>query len=119
MVGSNSVEFRLLLIYKMAGYVFISCYAAFCFVLMLKRRDILPKYIIGLYISIPSFLFINYILVSGFNFESGNIGVSLIRSVIVSGIWISYFKRSVRVEQTFIVPYPVHNYSYEEHENQQ
>lgn len=118
MTGANSVGFRMLLIFKVLGYAFIGCYAVFCFVLMIKKRDILPKYIIGLYISIPAFFLLSYVLASGFNFESDSLQLPLIRSIIISGIWISYFKRSVRVEQTFIVPYPAHNYSYEEQVDQ-
>jgi len=116
--GSNSVEFRGLLIYRVAGYVFIACYSVFCFILMIKKRDILPRYIVGFYISVPVFFVLSYLLTSGFNFETENLELQMVRTMIFAGVWISYFKRSVRVEQTFIVPYPAHNYSFEEHEVQ-
>ncbi|HTK19175.1 MAG TPA: DUF3857 domain-containing protein [Mucilaginibacter sp.] len=118
MTGSNSVEFRGLLIYRVTGYVFICCYAVFCFILMLKRRDILPRYIVGFYISVPVFFVLSYILALGFNFNTENLQLPMVRAIIFAGVWISYFKRSIRVEQTFIVPYPAHNYSFEEHEVQ-
>jgi len=44
--------------------------------------------------------------------------LSMIRKIIYSGIWIAYFKSSERVEQTFVVPYPADNYSYEETEEE-
>jgi len=115
MTGSTSIEFKALLIYRVAGYVFISCYAVFCFILMLKKRDILPQYIIGFYISVPVFFVLGYMLTSTFNFDTENLEFPMVRAIIFAGVWISYFKRSVRVEQTFIVPYPTHNYSFEDH----
>ena len=118
MTGSNSIEFRTLIIYKVVGYVFISCYAVFCFILLLKKRDILPKYIIGFYISVPAFFILSYILTSGFNFETEGLEFPMVRAIIFAGVWISYFRQSVRVEQTFIVPYPAHNYKYEEQDDQ-
>jgi hypothetical protein len=38
----------------------------------------------------------------------------IIRAIIAAAIWVPYFKISTRVRETFIVPYPHSNYSYEE-----
>ncbi|NVM63170.1 hypothetical protein FHW88_001446 [Mucilaginibacter sp. SG538B] len=37
----------------------------------------------------------------------------LLRSAVMAAIWIPYFKKSSRVQETFIVPHPSYNYSYE------
>jgi hypothetical protein len=52
-------------------------------------------------------------LAMGLNSDTGETGEAIVRSIIFAGIWISYFKKSTRVEETFIVPYPRDNYSYE------
>lgn len=114
MNGGTAFEYRVLLVFETAGYTFITCYSIFCIILMLNRRDILPKYIIIYYLSAVAFFVIDYLVAYGIGIESGDLGTRLLRTIIVAVIWISYFKKSTRVEQTFIVPYPPDNYSYEE-----
>lgn len=119
MYGSNSIGYRSLIIYEAMGRVILAGYSAFCFILLLKRRDILPKFIIGFYISVAVFFVVDYFMAIAFNFQTETIGLAILRSLIFAGVWISYFKKSVRVEQTCIVPYPTHNYSFEDHHDQQ
>jgi Domain of Unknown Function with PDB structure (DUF3857)/Protein of unknown function (DUF2569)/Transglutaminase-like superfamily len=114
MTGSTSVAFRAMLVFELAGYIFMACYSVFCLVLMLKRRDILPKCIVIYYISGVIFFLIDYVFALAIGLNSDSLGFTLVRTMIVAGIWIAYFKKSSRVEETFIIPYPPHNYTYEE-----
>ncbi|QJD95924.1 DUF2569 family protein [Mucilaginibacter robiniae] len=108
-------SYKALFIFEILGNVLLICYATFCFILLLKRRDILPKLIIGLYIFAVVFFIIDCSMAIEVNGTNSDQAVSTIfRSAIVAAIWIPYFKKSVRVEQTFIVPYPANNYRYEE-----
>jgi hypothetical protein len=75
LTGSISVEYRMFLIFEVLEYIFIACYAVFCFILMLKKRDILPKYIMGFYISTPAFFIVSYIIASGLKFDSSNLSL--------------------------------------------
>jgi hypothetical protein len=103
------------LIFGMAGEIIIMGAAIFCLVLFLKRRDILPKFIIGYFVfglvfNIANFIFISY--VSHYKVPSAY-PTAILRSFITAAIWITYFLKSTRVQETFIVPYPSYNYSYE------
>ena len=118
MYGSDSIGYRSLIIYEAMGRVILIGYSIFCFILLLKKRDILPKFIIGFYISVAAFFIVDYFVATAFDFQTESLGLAIFRSLIFAGIWITYFKQSVRVEQTFIVPYPAHNYSFEEHHEQ-
>jgi hypothetical protein len=111
--GSRGLLYKGGLVFEAAGYVFKGCYSIFCLILLLNRRDILPKYIIGFYITSVAFFILDYMLAMGLNSDTGETGEAIVRSIIFAGIWISYFKKSTRVEETFIVPYPRDNYSYE------
>jgi hypothetical protein len=103
------------LIFAVAGEIIMACYAIFCLVLFLNKRDILPKYMIGyfsycLIFNIADFIFIA--LVTHYKVPSSYPNATL-RSIVVAAIWIPYFLKSTRVKETFIVPHPSNNYSYE------
>jgi hypothetical protein len=117
--NSSDVAFKALFLFEVAGNVILIAFAAFCFVLLVNRRDVLPRYIIGFYAFVAVFAVSDYflvIIVNGSVLDS--MALSMIRKIIYSGIWIAYFKSSERVEQTFVVPYPADNYSYEETEEE-
>lgn len=111
--GSRGLWYKTGLVYEAAGYVFKGCYSIFCLILLLNRRDILPQYIIGFYIANVIFFILDYVLAIGLKSDGSQIGEGIVRSIIFAGIWIAYFKKSTRVEDTFIVPYPHGNYSHE------
>jgi hypothetical protein len=102
------------LIFNVAGIVVIMCYAVFCLVLLLNKRDILPKYIIGFFSFRILFRIAEYILiVARHRTPSSKFMEYGIITIIVSAVWIAYFLKSTRVEETFIVPHPSHNYTYD------
>ena len=118
--GINDAAFKALFAFETAGNVFSICYAVFCLVLLINKRDILPKYITGFYAYIAVFAVADCIFATALNGDvSDDTASSMVRKIIYAAVWISYFKRSERVEQTFIVPYPAHNYAYEKVENNQ
>jgi hypothetical protein len=117
LLNSNNVSFKIFFVFEAFGNILLMCYACFCLILILNRRDILPKYIIGLYIFGIAFFIGDaiggYIVL---NRVSTTASTAIIRAIITAAVWIPYFKISSRVEQTFIVPYPATNYRYEEME---
>ena len=119
--GSSSLAIRSMLIFETTFNVVLIGYCLFCVVLLLNRRDILPKYITGLYILNLAYAITDYIF--AYNINNGNVtqnaALAIVKAMVGAVIWIPYFKRSSRVEETFIVPYPPHNYSYDEHEGVQ
>ncbi|OOQ61446.1 DUF3857 domain-containing protein [Mucilaginibacter pedocola] len=118
--GVNDIAFKTLFSLEAAGNVLLIAYAAFCFILLMNKRDIAPQYIIGFYAYAALFAIADCISIGAITDNVGEHMVSgTIRDIIKAAIVISYFKRSVRVEQTFIVPYPPHNYSYEKVESRQ
>lgn len=112
---------RAQLIFQVAGNVILMAYALFCLVLFLNRRDILPKYMIGYLIYCVLFRVANLIFVHSVSRMaiSDQFSQALISSVIAGAIWIPYFLKSTRVKETFIVPYPSYNYSYEKHRQEE
>jgi hypothetical protein len=81
---------------------------------MIKRRDIFPKFVIGLYAYYVVFHLVDYALLqsTGAKPDPDN-GRDIMRSMIAAAIWIPYFIKSTRVQKTFIMPYPVSNYAFE------
>ncbi|PWK78262.1 transglutaminase superfamily protein [Mucilaginibacter oryzae] len=113
-------SFRILLVVEMLGNLVLMAYALFCLVLLLNKRDILPTFITGYFVFGFVFFLADYILAAGISSKlAGSALNPLIRSVIVAAIWIPYFRRSSRVQETFIVPHPPYNYSYEGPESPQ
>jgi len=112
--------FKAIFTFEAIGNTFLMCYALFCLILLLNKRDILPRFIIGLYAFSVLFFVVDYVWAKAVFSTVGNeAAFTAMRAVLVSAIWIPYFKRSTRVEQTFIVPYPHTNYRYEEMIGQQ
>jgi len=107
--------YKLLLIVGAGGNIILMMLAVFCLVLLLNKRDILPKVITGYFLFALGFSAIFYVI--SLTVHDSKVAAQalkfLTRACIVSAIWIPYFKRSTRVEDTFIVPYPPYNYSYE------
>lgn len=101
--------------FEMSGHLIFLCYSIFCLVLFLKKRDILPKYIIGYFVFGVIFNIANLVFFSSVAHVKtpGDYSTAIFRSVVVAAIWIPYFMVSTRVKETFIVPYPSYNYSYE------
>lgn len=105
---------KAVLIFEVIGNTLMACYAMFCLILLLNKRDILPRFITWFYIGITAFLISD--AVCGFALRhklSDNIIQHIVLSIIVGALWIRYFKTSVLVRETFIVPYPHGNYRYE------
>jgi len=101
--------------FEMVGHVIFFCLSIFCLVLFLKKRDVLPRYIIGYFafgvvFNVANMIFISN--VSHFKVPEAY-STAIIRSCVTAAIWIPYFIVSTRVKETFIVPYPSYNYSYE------
>lgn len=108
------LNFRLLIVVEAMGNLILMAYALFCLVLLLNKRDILPISITGYFAFGFVFFLIDYILAASISSKLAGVALNpLVRSVIVAAIWIPYFKRSSRVQETFIVPQPPYNYSYE------
>ncbi|MES2808554.1 MAG: DUF3857 domain-containing protein [Bacteroidota bacterium] len=112
--NTNDTVFKCWLAFEILGNALLMCYTVFCLVLLLNRRDILPKFIIGFYVWGTVFftldLFFGLIILGETSKETG---IALLKTIIASAIWIPYFLRSERVANTFIVPYPANNYRYD------
>jgi hypothetical protein len=106
-VGISSVINRALLVFEIIGKTAIVCLSVFCLVLIFKKRDITPHFLKIYYFSYVAFLFIDYLLnafLKG-NFSTDDVG-GIIEQIVVAAIWTYYVNNSIRVRQTFIVPYP-------------
>jgi transglutaminase-like putative cysteine protease len=118
--NTNRNAFRVFFTFEVLGNTFLLCYSIFCLILLLNKRDILPRYIIGFYLAGLAFFILEFVFSDIVLKKTSTEAVSpVIRAVIASAIWIPYFMRSERVAQTFIVPYPASNYRYEEMERKQ
>lgn len=111
---TRNMPLRVVALWGVVGCSIISVYSVFCAVLLTNKRDILPKVFSGYLITLTVFSF-GYLLLS---FSQGPVlatsaAAMFVLSAIATALWIPYLKHSERVEQTFIVPYPHHNFSYE------
>ena len=113
--AQHTTALKAMLTFEAFGRITMLCYAVFCLVLLINKRDILPKYITGLYLYSLLFTIADYGIAYLVNHNTMNveIGTAILRAIVVAAIWIPYFQRSERVHHTFIVPYPPENYSYE------
>ncbi|QKJ30169.1 DUF3857 domain-containing protein [Mucilaginibacter mali] len=111
----RSSAIRALIVWETIGYTLIFCLAVFCLVLFLNKRDILPKTITVYLGFIVVFNLVDYLLSLRLHSDTVNYttGYAMVRSIIAAAIWIPYFRRSERVHETFIVPHPPYNFSYE------
>ena len=112
----SAMGYKLCFVFEMLINLIMMCYACFCLVLMLNSRDILPKFIIFFYVFALVFNAADYLLLLGlYHGELSNHSANaFVRAIIVAVIWIPYFRMSVRVRKTFVVPYPKSNYHYEQ-----
>ncbi|UOE52089.1 DUF3857 domain-containing protein [Mucilaginibacter sp. SMC90] len=112
--STHELNFRFLLVIEAIGNIILMLYAVFCLVLLLNKRDILPNCITGYFAFGFIFFLADYILAANISSKLAETALSpLLRSIVTAAIWIPYFKRSSRVQETFIVPHPPYNYSYE------
>jgi transglutaminase-like putative cysteine protease len=109
------IPFKAVMIFECFSLIFLVCLAAFCIVLLFKRRDIFTRYMIAFYIALIAFRIVDHIwaqLISP-NPHWGSGIQTIVLSIIIAAIWISYLKRSARARETFIVPYPADNFVFE------
>lgn len=107
--------FRGILVWETVGNTLVFCMSVFCLVLFLNKRDILPK-VITVYLAFCIVLnLVDYLLSQQLHSStiSYTASYALVRSILSAAIWIPYFRRSERVQETFIVPHPPYNFSYE------
>ena len=101
-----SLIYKVLCMGELITNTFMFSLAAFCLILFMKRRDILPKYVIILYISVFTIILLEntleYMIIPGQNFSYIDIAINFISCC----IWIPYYMKSSRVRDTFIVTYP-------------
>ena len=102
----KETSFKILMWSEFIVNTFFVCYAAFCLLLLVKRRDILPRYITWLYGMNVAFIMVDAICVHTLLSSGSSNNNELLRSLIGACIWIPYFNRADRVKTTFIVPYP-------------
>jgi transglutaminase-like putative cysteine protease len=112
--GASKAVYKAAFAFEIFGNIFSICYTSFCFFLLIKRRDILPKFVIGLYAYYVVFHFVDYALLqaTGVKLDIDD-SKDIMRSMVAAAIWIPYFIKSTRVQKTFIMPYPVSNYAFD------
>ncbi len=105
--GIGSISNRALLIFEITGNVALMCITAFCLVLVLKKRDIAPRFLKLNFLFNVIFLFVGYFFSGFVKQDFSNYSMErIIETVIVAALWTYYINTSTRVKQTFVVPYP-------------
>jgi len=111
----NEFLTKCLIIFEVIFNTVRLCYVVFCLILLLNKRDILPKYITWYLIGSAALILVDAVAAYFINNDVDNETIkNVVRAIIAAAIWVPYFKMSTRVRETFIVPYPHGNYSYEE-----
>jgi len=113
------IEYRFLIGFELFTHIFVICFAIFCIVLMLQKRDILPRLITFYFLSttillISDNILSSYLLHIAF-WEAAQMKL-VFQNIISCCIWIPYFQRSQRVKETFVNPYPPVEFEYYEEE---
>lgn len=102
---SISAPFKMLLWMELSLNACIICYSVFCLILMYNKRDILPKHIIRLYVGILAGVIIDTIFINMLLPDLKHDYKDALKSLVSVCIWVPYYLRSVRVKETFTVPY--------------
>lgn len=104
-INSDYYNPNLVPLIELEFIVYLICVIAIIYglVLMFKKKKSYPNYAIGFIILVQLFSVIDLILGStvGVKITSESVG-QVVGSIFGAIIWISYFKKSVRVKQTFI-----------------
>jgi transglutaminase-like putative cysteine protease len=105
--GAISTAHRALLIFELTGYIITICFSVFCIILVVRKRDIAPRFIKLYYLISVIFLFIDYFFTLYVKVDYANSSIEqLIEAVIMAALWTYLLNTSARVQETFIVPRP-------------
>jgi hypothetical protein len=99
----TSAFYKVLLTIKVFSRVYIIAFAAFCLVLMVAKRDILPKLISVYYGTLAILTTLEYVLSSRLYGDTVSFFDKVMYVIIVSFVMIYYFRTSERVKETFVV----------------
>ena len=115
-------EYHFLVGFELFTNIFLICFSVFCIVLMLQKRDILPR-IITIYLISTTFLLISDNILSSYFLHTafGDYAQMklVFQNIISCCIWIPYFQRSQRVRETFVNPYPPVEFEHYEEEQEE
>ncbi len=78
----------------------------FCILLFFKKRDILPKAIIILYVASVVVIISDSILAAAMSITTEIDYANIARAMIAAAIWIPYFSTAQQVKETFVIAYP-------------
>jgi len=107
LTGLSSTYNRISVMLKTIEYTSVICYAAFCLLLMYKKRDIAPRFIKGFYLLIVIFATTGCLFDAFINGQLSTLKVEyVIKDITVAVLWTYYLNKSTRVKETFVVPFP-------------
>ncbi|RKP57999.1 DUF2569 domain-containing protein [Cohnella endophytica] len=95
-----------LLVFELVVNASLFLLVLYCLYSMYRKQSIFPRLIIilislGLVVGIIDYILI-FQIQDSFNIEEGNSTSGIFRSIITCAIWIPYFRKSVRVQNTFV-----------------
>lgn len=105
-VGTEfSTTYRAIILFEVAANFFLLACAVFSLVLIFKKRDIAPRvicasYLLSVVLLLSDSLLVKYVMQSNVDYSD------VFRALVAACIWIPYFQKSTRVQETFVVPYP-------------
>jgi transglutaminase-like putative cysteine protease len=102
---TEHIPFTILLWMELTGNSIMVFLSLFCLLLIFKKRDILPLYMKILYISSLVLVTMDGVFAHALFPSTAMDFKEISRAFIAACIWVPYFSRSVRVKETFIVPY--------------